>query len=86
MRVRFTLNRYDLASGRCIAAARKVFGNRVARWANCDEDLIVECSADRFVSFQIIRNEYGATNGFKNLNLEIIEPKPKTKILVESFD
>lgn len=86
MRVRFTLNRFDLQSGKQIAAAREVFGRRVARWANSNQDLVVECSAERFVKFQIVRNSYGADNGFKSLKLEIISPQPEPSVQLERFD
>lgn len=86
MRVRFTLNKYDLQSGKQIAAAREVFGKRVARWANCARDLTIECSAERFVRFQIVRNEMGAENGFKSLKLEIISPEPTPTVAFETFD
>lgn len=86
MRVRFTLNSFDLQSGKQIAAAREVFGKRVARWANCTHDLVIECSAERFIRFQIVRNEMGASNGFKNLKLEIISPEPLPTTALETFD
>lgn len=86
MRVRFILNSFDLQSGKQIAAAREVFGKRVARWANCAHDLVIECSAERFVRFQILRNELGATNGFKNLKVEIISPVPAPSVVTEVFD
>jgi hypothetical protein len=86
MRVRFVLNSFDLGSGAQIAAAREVFGKRVSRWANCSQDLVIECSADRFVRFQVRRNELGATNGFKNLKLEIISPVPAPSVVTEVFD
>lgn len=86
MRVRFTLNSFDLQSGKQIAAAREVFGKRVTRWANCARDLVIECSAERFVRFQIVRNEMGAQNGFKNLKLEIISPEPIPATALEAFD
>jgi hypothetical protein len=86
MRVRFTLNRFDLQSGKLIQAAREVFGKRVARWANCSQDLVVECSAERFVRFQIVRNNYGADNSFKSLKLEIISPERVPHVALETFD
>lgn len=86
MLVSFILTSHSLQSGKLIAAVREVFGNRLARHANCYQDVIVECSAERFVRFQIARNAHGATNGFKDLALRIIEPKPKPRHLVETFD
>lgn len=86
MRVRFTLNRFDLQSGKLIQAAREVFGKRVARWANCQQDLVIECSAERFVRFQIVRNSYGSDNSFKSLKLEIISPEPAPSVALEKFD
>lgn len=76
MRVSFVLNTYALGSGRVIAAAREVFGERVARYANCSQDLTIECPADMLVRFMIARNERGATNGFKNLRVRQLS-KPK---------
>jgi hypothetical protein len=86
MRVRFVLTRFALESGKLIGAVREVFGNRTAKYANSSRDVTVECSAERFVRFQIARNNWGATNGFKDLQLEIIEPKPNPKNVIESYD
>lgn len=87
MRVSFTLTRYSLESGKLIAALREVFGNRIAKYANCNVDVQVECSADRFVRFQVARNAHGAANGFKDLDLKIIHPKPKYEPRIsETFD
>ena len=86
MRVSFVLTSHSLSSGRLIEALREVFGNRVARYANCSQDVTVECQAERFIRFQIARNEHGAQNGFKDLRLRIIEPAPKSKRVIEVFD
>ena len=85
MRVSFLLTKYALQSGKVIAATREIFGNRVAKYANSNCPLIVECSAERFVRFQILRNQFGAENGFKDLQLKIIDPTPE-RIFSESFD
>jgi hypothetical protein len=86
MRVRFILTGYALESGKVIAAAREVFGKRVARYANCRQPVTVECSAERFVRFLIARNEHDATNSFKDLKLEIIDPIPEPRTAYETFD
>jgi hypothetical protein len=86
MRVRFTLNRFDLQSGRTIAAVREVFGRRGVKWANCNEDVIFECSAERFIRFQISQNEHGGENGFKSLKLEIINPENQKLMPLEVYD
>lgn len=84
MRVQFTLNSYMLSSGKVIAAAREVFGNRVARWANSAQDLTVECSPERFVRFLIARDKYGASNDWKGIRAREIAPVVLPR--VESFD
>lgn len=84
MRVSFVLTHYALSSGKVISAVREVFGNRLAKYANCVRDVEVECSAERFTRFLIARNEFGATNSFRDLKLKIIEPTPKAK--KEVFD
>lgn len=84
MRVRFILTKYALESGKVVATIREVFGHRLARYANCHKDVVVECSSERFVRFMIARNDHNATNSFKDLKLAVVEPGPIQKI--ESFD
>ncbi len=86
MRVEFTLTKFALQSGKLISAAREIFGNRVAKYANSNQSLRIDCSAERFIRFQIARNEWGAENGFKELKLSILEPKQPEKTFKESFD
>ena len=83
-RVSFVLSTYALASGKVMAALTAVFGNRIRKYANCNRPLTIDCSADRFVRWLIIRNELGAHNSFKDLQLRIIEPEPTPQRL--SFD
>lgn len=86
MRVRFILTGYALESGKVIAAVREVFGRRVARYANCRQPVTIECSSERFVRFLIARNQHNATNSFKDLQLEIIDPVPEPKTAYEVYD
>lgn len=84
MRVRFILTKFALQSGKVIAATREVFGNRLAKYANCNQNITVECTSERFVRWLIARNAHDAQNSFKDLYLEVIEPNPRPKI--EMFD
>jgi hypothetical protein len=84
MRVSFVLSIYALGSGTIINSLTSVFGNRIRKYANCNRPLTIECSAERFVKWLIVRNELGAQNSFKDLKLQIIEPEPSPQKL--SFD
>lgn len=81
-RVTFVLTPYALQSSKVIGALKQVFGNKIGKYVNCPQPLTIDCSPERFCRFLIARNEWDATNSFKDLKLRFIEPEPTPRKLV----
>lgn len=71
MRLNIYLNPRELASGASVKAAREAFGEKVGRFANCQEGVQVVCTSDQLVQFLMLRDTYGGQNMWQSLRVEV---------------
>jgi len=77
MKIRLTLDAHALQSGPVLKAARTAFGDGfVDKYKFRSQSIDVDCTAEQLARFLVLRDDLGAQNLWKALNVRIMEDCP----------
>lgn len=85
MKVDFTLTEYVQQARAVTEAAREAFGPEISKFLLGTRPIRIRCRPDQMMRFLVTRNDLGGTNGWKDLNVKLVDARPTTFVDVSNY-